>query len=93
MNADRSKIICPYCSIEFLDSHLFDDDNGMDIECDNCGKTFYLYVAIMAEYTTERDCNLNDEEHDWQAVLNITSATRVWYSCSKCDATKVEDKE
>jgi DNA-directed RNA polymerase subunit RPC12/RpoP len=83
-------IICPYCEYEFVDSWEHGDSSDESIECDECGKTFTLQVEQEVTYHTYADCELNDEEHDWQVAIHMSIPSWTWYQCSKCDATKVE---
>lgn len=89
MKSDR-EAICPYCDSMFQDSWDFDEDES--VECDECGKLFELEVEIETTYTTYSNCSLNGEEHDWVVDKYMTSPTWIWYGCTKCDATKMEDK-
>jgi len=87
------EIICPYCKCEFVDSWEHENSSDGSIFCDECGKTFIVQVDTEVTYDTYADCNLNNEKHDWQVTEHISSPSWTWYQCTKCDATKTEDKE
>lgn len=49
------EIVCPYCFYEFDDSWEFQDDSyDVDgpLECNSCGKEFYMYRNISVSYST-----------------------------------------
>lgn len=50
-------------------------------------------MEMVAEYTTEKDCVINGDEHDWQASMHIFSSQWLFFDCNKCGAIKSEDKE
>ena len=58
------EIVCPYCGQEFSDSLEFIDQDGDDIDCDACGKSFELTVNHSVTYSTSRkDCE--NDAHEW----------------------------
>ena len=49
------EVICPYCGYEFSDSWEFNGtQDEQHVECDECGKEFFLYVIITVNYTTKK---------------------------------------
>lgn len=50
---DTEEIVCPYCGYEHQDSWEMEDDDG-DIDCDECGKTFYFTRNVEVTYSTSR---------------------------------------
>lgn len=85
-----TKVVCPCCGLVFWDSHLF--NRGGAVTCNRCKKTFMLNVNIVVEYITRKDCELNNEMHDWQESTWITSSDYVFLHCGKCDIGKAEKK-
>ena len=49
------EVICPYCGYEFSDSWEFNaNQDEQHVECEECGKEFFLYVDITVNYTTRK---------------------------------------
>jgi hypothetical protein len=60
----EDEIKCPYCDHVFHDSWEHNDDDGREIDCGECGKTFTLEVHVEVTYSTRRtDCD--DGAHEW----------------------------
>jgi len=57
------KITCPYCDHEFSDSWEYNDNDGDEIECVSCERSFTLQVHFDVQYSTERlTC---EGAHEW----------------------------
>ncbi len=78
-----NEVVCPYCGYEFSDSYEFGDSDG-DIECDECEKLFYFYPETTVTYSTQRDCKLNNREHQWKDQRLMNSGSTLQH-CSHCD--------
>lgn len=76
-------IICPYCEAEYIDAEGLTCTRMM--LCPECGYKFEVFVKMVAEYITGKDCIVNGEEHDWQPSSKRT------FNCSKCDMSKMEE--
>lgn len=67
----ESEIICPYCEYEHVDSWEWEEasqDETLEKECDKCEKKFYACRNIDVSYSSEADCKLNGEAHEWQLI-------------------------
>ena len=81
----ESKIKCPYCDAECNDDDCQvgnEFDSQVDFECDDCGKTFFAEANVV--YSTYSNCELNDEEHDFEVSPTHPSV----FNCKNC--TKYE---
>ena len=86
----ESEITCPYCGkIYTHDSWeaLEEDGDSDKFEC-ACGKFFVAQKMVTVEYTSNRDCELNNEQHDWEKSSHFTGHT-----CKKCDKYGEEKTE
>jgi len=75
---------CPYCGHIQDNEVTYGLEDGEDIECENCGKRFWVNVYI--EYLATPDCELNHEKHEWV----LYDKEHNIYMCRKCGQTKVE---
>lgn len=69
-----SQIVCPYCGYQDRDSWEHDDNDGEEIECLLCERSFTLEVHTVVTYTTKRlPC---EGEHVWgePEAVDITEA-------------------
>lgn len=58
------EIICPHCAYEFDCSYELHDQDGGEVECPECNKSFELSVDYSVTYTTKKvDCE--DDAHVW----------------------------
>ncbi len=83
----NDKIICPYCSTtRDIDSESdYNNEEGFEEECENCGKTFWVFPQCSWGWQTIQDCELNKEEHDWKHIGDVYPGTKTVLSeCSKC---------
>lgn len=78
MEIDSYYVLCPYCKHKCGEPENFEDDSwddaSQDFECEGCNKKFEGRRVITIDYRTEKDCDLNDEEHEPGE-----------YHCNKCD--------
>jgi len=77
-------IICPYCKYHYSDSHDVlapEQDNKETIECENCGKKFVAEVVTTVDYFTNRNCELNGENHEFIPNKILGNNDK---KCSKC---------
>jgi len=82
----ESNIKCPYC-----DRECYDDDCEVaqnlgayvDFECTRCEKVFFAESSVV--YSTYSDCNLNGEEHDFEASKTHPTV----FNCKRCYKTEV----
>lgn len=78
MEIDSYYILCPYCQSKCGDVDDFENcgwDNATEgFECEECGKKFEGRKVVIVDYRTEKDCELNGEEHKEGK-----------YHCENCD--------
>lgn len=79
MEIDGNDVLCPYCQSVCGDHDDFEgydiwDEEGIDFECQECGKKFEARRTVTVDYRTEADCKKNGEEHEAGK-----------YHCTKCD--------
>jgi len=64
---DSNEAICPYCKYSYqVESEDYLEDVRPE-ECSGCGKKYYLSQSFSVDHTTEPDCELNGEPHQWKA--------------------------
>jgi hypothetical protein len=75
----ESQIKCPYCGHLWTDSWevLESEGDTETMECD-CGKNFIAEMCMTVDYRTSKDCELNNEQHEYESVRNG------WKVCKKC---------
>ncbi len=71
---DWNDIICPYCKAKQSDvdpSVKYNEQEGYELDCDTCGRTFILQAEMCFHYTTkptreeaEYEVNQMEEEDD-----------------------------
>ncbi len=65
-----AEVTCPYCSFEFSDSWEFgslrSDGDSDEMECDECGKKFYVRCNLEISYTSSGLCKENNKKHNWE---------------------------
>lgn len=86
MNIDTQnmeEITCPYCGEELADS--YDEGEYGDVECDGCGRKFEFTSETTVTYTSEKNCELNKEEHMWVPDYRVGSAGKVREKCQNCE--------
>ncbi len=49
---NNSEIVCPYCDSEQGDAFTVEESG--DIDCDNCGKEFYVDREVTITYSTSK---------------------------------------
>lgn len=80
------EVVCPHCSYEYPASWEFDEE-GIE-ECAVCGGKFRYERNVSVTYTTQKDCELNEEEHDWKPFGNDGV-----FRCTKCGKMGLNVKE
>ena len=75
---DDDNTICPYCLASYqVEAEDFSED-PQEIECDECGKKYWLVQQISISHKTTPDCELNGEDHNF-------IETGGGHYCSVCD--------
>jgi hypothetical protein len=81
--ADDSVRRCPYCKHEYQpESETYSEDSREE-ECEGCGKTYHSRDVFSVTHYATPDCELNGEQHDWQA--RAVRGGRTHPFCMKCD--------
>ncbi len=61
--------ICPYCKHEhYVDCEDYVIDETIIETCEQCDRKFHLETTLSVNHSTEPDCELNDERHDFENV-------------------------
>lgn len=87
--------ICPYCKTEFdpIDWGDFDGfEEGQEIECNNCDKTFYI-SGITVEYHTQKSCELNGLECSYQPLKVKDRLVPFCPICGSCNIDGIDNLE
>ena len=82
-------ITCPYCGYELQDSWECDADG--EIDCEECDNSFSYYSERDVRYWSERNCELNGKEHEWEVKREYQDATME--KCANCDVFRFLPKE
>jgi len=85
---DSCNAVCPYCGDSWQvesEDYLMEDDER-DVECDGCGKKFYLSQNYSIDHHSTPDCELNGMKHTWEPVK--LNNGKVHDFCSVCDKCK-----
>ena len=66
---DDNNSICPYCGNKYqVEAEDFSED-PYEIECDECGKKYWLVQQISISHKTTPDCELNGQSHKFAAQV------------------------
>lgn len=79
----ENEIQCPYCGYEFSDSWEYGEGES-EIYCDECGNTFHYYGEIELNQRIAKDCELNNEEHNFQPYYKELE------KCTKCGSSRLK---
>ena len=80
--SDDANVICPYCKYEYQPEAEDYSEDTREEECHKCGKKFWVWQAFSVDHHSKPDCELNGEQHEWDAV---SARKPDWQSCGKCD--------
>lgn len=81
-------IVCPYCGYTLMDSWECGSEGV--VECPECGERFRFDSDHVVYYTSQRDCALNDKQHEWEVERELHEATM--QKCLNCDQKNFERK-
>ena len=89
------EITCPYCNYEYGDSWEYSslryDGDSEEMECDECGKKFYVQFNVETSYTSNGLCKENNEEHNWKYFDHTTKGKRCYgRKCLTCGKYEFE---
>ena len=59
---------CPYCKHKYQPESEDYDVEERSEECEECGKKYYLSQSFSISHTTQPDCELNGQRHDYEMV-------------------------
>jgi len=84
---DGSDSICPYCKHSYQVESEDYSEESQEIQCDECGKKYYLHQYFSISHHSTPDCELNGEKHQFELIgLKNGSA----YFCKICDKCKLQ---
>lgn len=79
---DSYYMICPYCGYEHdVEPESYAPGTAIRF-CRNCGRKFFYTTNMVVSHDTSGDCELNDEEHDWDTRKG---GYRVCKKCGKVE--------
>lgn len=82
---DSNNVICPYCGHSYQCEAEDYCEDGREEECDECGKKFHMSTYFDVTHTTEPDCELNEEQHEWESFTLRNGKTHDFCKvCNKC---------
>ena len=96
---------CPHCACDIGNGESYEDYGGEAVTCDSCQRPFNVLVETSTstvnggvvdktvEYTSEIDCELEDDLHEWKPSKSITFTTHNYYNCANCDQSLRVSKE
>jgi len=86
---DGCNVICPYCE-ESYQREIEDYSEGERVEeCEGCGKKYHTWDCFSVDHHTTPDCEINDEEHEWENFTSRTGAKAL--ICAKCGSAKLPE--
>lgn len=81
---DGNDSICPYCGDSFqVEAEDYDED-PREIECDSCGKKYWLRQTFEVTHTATPDCELNGDKHWWIGGAVGQHTLIRWDCCDIC---------
>lgn len=82
---DNCNTICPYCNCQYQEeSESYSEDSRIET-CEECGKKFHTYQSFSVDHYTIPDCEINEEQHKWEATSLGDGRTHDFCSiCGKC---------
>ena len=81
---DSVNCVCPYCKNSYQVEGEDISEEEQEIECDECGKSFYLSSIFDVTHSTVPACELNNVQHTWELQKN----EEPYYICSICGKIK-----
>ena len=78
--------VCPYCGHGYQVECEDYDEEEREVECDECGKKYWMQQSYSVTTFTSPSCSLNDTAHVWE-MKNLGNGTRHEF-CTICDACK-----
>ena len=87
---DDNDSICPYCHDRYQVEAEDYDENEREVECDNCGKKYWLMESFSVTHNTRPDCQLNGTEHDFE-LITLRDGAKVFF-CKICDECKLHEE-
>ena len=79
--SDDGEVICPYCQFKYQPEAEDYSEDTREQECSECGKKYHLSQTFSVDHNTKPDCDLNGEQHKFQAVKRYPQYQR----CTVCD--------
>lgn len=82
---DDEKAICPYCGTHWQVEAEDYDEAEREIECDECGKLYWLHDSFSVTHYTRPDCRLNGQSHKWE-LMTFSGGGKAFFcaTCNEC---------
>lgn len=84
---DCANSICPYCGEAFEPEGEDYDEDPHAIECDGCGKKYWLKQSFAVHHISRPDCELNGNKHRWILGAPGQHTLIRWDCCDICGKT------
>lgn len=89
---DGTNAICPYCKDEYQPECEDFSEDQREVECEECGQSYYLHQSFDVTHHSSPDCELNNEEHQWEPFeFNDGRSHDYCKICDKAAPYKKED--
>ncbi len=89
---DGGDAICPYCKATFQPEAEDYSEDSREIECDECGKKYWLHQSFTVDHWTKPDCALNGEAHVWDSRARFPDS-HFCEVCGKCERRATMETE
>lgn len=91
--SDSTDSICPYCGDRYqVESEDYSEDRR-EVECDECGKKYWLEQSFTVTHQTSPDCALNGESHKFDRPYPKGAEKPTAYFCSVCGKCILADSK
>lgn len=80
---DDNEAICPYCQARHhVEAEDYNEDSRA-VECDSCGRKYWLTQSFSVTHHAKPDCTLNSQEHLYERV-DLKNGRQADF-CTVCD--------
>lgn len=88
--SDSENAICPYCKHSYQVEGEDYNEDVREVECDECGKKYWLSQSFSVTHETRPDCIINGEIHAYKLKEFIAGTSA--YFCEKCGKCSLDGK-